>query len=160
MWPFPSAVPPAPRPVDQLRNRDIIAGDDAQRARTRWTRLLVFYLRGLALVCFLRGLADWSRILGFAGPENAFETAPLTWQITVVLYAVLNCVAAVGLWLTSAWGAVLWLIVTLCEVLLPWAVARAVREAGMGDAVLLLLAAVYLLLTWLSARERERDRER
>ena len=156
MWPFPAAVPPAPKSTDHLRNRDILAGDDAARRRTRWTRLLIVYLRGLALLALVRGLIDWSSILGLVGPPDAFETASLTWQASVVLYAVLNCVAAVGLWLTSAWGAVLWLMVTLFEVLLPWTTLQTVREAGMGDILLLSLAVLYILLTWLSAREREK----
>ncbi len=154
MWPFPSAVPAQPKPPDQVGPRDIIAGDSIARARTRWTRLLIFYLRTLALLAMTRGLIDWARIIGFVGPEDFFEQAPLVWQTTISLYAVLNCVSAVGLWLASAWGAVLWLIVTLCEVLLPWTVAGTVRDAALSDVLLLSLAALYVLLTWLSARER------
>ncbi|MGL4636188.1 MAG: DUF6163 family protein [Beijerinckiaceae bacterium] len=154
MWPFSHSVPVQTKPVEQAGPRDIIAGDAAARVRTRWTRLLIFYLRTLALLALVRGLVDWARIIGFVGPENMFEQAPLTWQTTIALYAVLNCVSAVGLWLASAWGAVLWLIVTLCEVLLPWTIAGTVRDASLSDALLLSLAALYVLLTWLSARER------
>jgi fatty acid desaturase len=157
MWPFPSAAPEAPKPNDSIRNRDIILGDEHHRARTRWTRLLIFYLRGLALFSLVRGLNDWSQILGFIGAENAFEASPMTWQVTVVLYAVLNCVAAVGLWLTSAWGAVLWLIVTICEILLPWVTANPARPAGVVDIVLGSMVFLYVVLTILSARERSRD---
>jgi uncharacterized membrane protein (DUF2068 family) len=154
MWPFSSAVPAPPRPVDPHGQRDIIAGDSVARMRTRWTRLLIFYLRALAVLAMTRGLIDWARIIGFLGPEDMFERAPLIWQTTLSLYAVLNCISAVGLWLASAWGAVLWLIVTLCEVLLPWSVAGTVRDAALSDIFLLSLAALYVLLTWLSARER------
>jgi cobalamin biosynthesis protein CobD/CbiB len=157
MWPFSHAAPDTPKPDDRIHNRDILADDSVMRARRRWTRLLIIYLRGLALLCLVRGMVDWSNILGFIGPEDGFETAPVIWQVSVVLYAILNCVAAVGLWLTSAWGAVLWLIVTLCEVFLPWTLAKGVRDAATGDIVLLGLVLVYVLLTWLSARERERE---
>lgn len=105
----------------------------------------------------IRGLTDWAHILGFLGEENAFETSPVTWQVTLVLYAVLNCVATVGLWLTSAWGAVLWLIVTICEIIFPWAVSRSVRDAGLGDIVLGVMVVTYIVLTYLSARERSQD---
>ena len=158
MWPFSSADSAAPRPEEQIRNRDILADDSAVRSRTRWTRLLIFFLRGLALFCLVRGLADWARILGLIGPEDAFETAALSWQVMIVLYAILNCVAGVGLWLTSAWGAVLWLIVTLCEVFIPWTIARGIQEPSFNDALLLSLVALYILLTWLSAREKSRER--
>jgi uncharacterized membrane protein (DUF2068 family) len=160
MWPFSNATPVEEKPDDQIRNRDIMSDDRTSQNKYRWTRLLIFYLRGLALLCIVRGLMDWARILGFVGEETAFETAPLAWQATIVLYAVLNCVAAVGLWLTSAWGAVLWLIVTLCEVFLPWAVVRTVRSASVADIFLLSLALLYVVLTWLSAREREKASER
>ncbi len=105
MWPFsPAARPAPPRADDRISNRDILADDRAMRARTRWTRMLIIFLRTLALVCLARGLIEWSRILGFLGPENGFESETLGAQVTMALYAVLNCVAAVGLWLTSAWG--------------------------------------------------------
>ncbi len=157
MWPFPPAAPVQPKPDDQIRNRDIFADDSAMRARRRWTRLLIVFLRSLSMLCLLRGLIDWSRILGFIGPENGFEIMPVTGQISIVLYAILNCVAAVGLWLTSAWGAVLWLIVTLCEVFLPMTFANGLQQPGSTDILLLGLVVLYVILTWLSSRERERD---
>ena len=153
MWPFSPAAPPAPpRADDRISNRDILADDRAFRARTRWTRLLVVFLRTLALVCLARGLVEWSRILGFLGPENAFESETFGAQATIALYAVLNCVAAVGL--TRAWGAVLWLTVTMCEVLLPIVDGRPPLAFGPSDFALGGLAAIYIALTWLSSRER------
>ncbi len=155
MWPFSPAVRPAPpRADDRISNRDILADDRAMRARTRGTRMLIIFLRTLALVCLTRGLIEWSRILGFLGPENGFESETLGAQVTMALYAVLNCVAAVGLWLTSAWGAVLWLTVTICEVLLPIANGRPPLDFGASDFALGGLAAIYIALTWLSSRER------
>jgi hypothetical protein len=157
MWPFSSNVQDTRQPLEeQTGARDIIAGDRETRQKRRWTRLLIFYLRCLAMLCIVRGLRDWASILGFIGTEDQFLLTPLVGQASLVLLAVLSCVAAVGLWLTSAWGAVLWLIVTLCEVLLPMTAAKSVREAGTGEYVMLGLAALYILLTWLSARERER----
>jgi hypothetical protein len=154
MWPFSSSVhdqrPAADAPA---RARDIMA-DDREQRRRRWTRLLIFYLRCLAVLCFSRGLIDWSIILGFSGSDDAFLLMPLGGQASLILLAVLNCVAAVGLWLTSAWGAVLWLIVTLCEIFLPMTLAEGSRVVGPAEYVLLGLAAGYVLLTWLSARER------
>ena len=160
MWPFSSTAPPPPPPRsdDRISNRDILADDRAHRARTRWTRSLILYLRMLSLVCLSRGLTEWSRILGFIGPENGYESETLVAQITIALYAVLNCVAAVGLWLTSAWGAVLWLTVTICELLLPVAAGRPPLQMGVSDFALAGLALIYIALTWLSSRERNRDR--
>jgi fatty acid desaturase len=157
MWPFSSAAPEVPPTNDSIRNRDIILGDEEYRRRTRWTRLLIFYLRGLALFALARGLTDWSRILGFIGLENAFENAPVSEQVTVSLYAVMNCVAAVGLWLTSAWGAVLWLIVTLCEILMPWMSDFQIGSWSSAHIVMAIMIPTYVILTMLSARERSRE---
>jgi uncharacterized membrane protein YuzA (DUF378 family) len=157
MWPFSPAVQEQrPQPEEQTLARDIIAGDSEQRRKRRWTRLLVIYLRLLSILCLGRGLMDWATILGFTGDEDQFLLMPLLDQAALVLLAVLSSIASVGLWLTSAWGAVLWLIVTLCEVFFPLAAVRGMREPGVTEYVLLGLAAVYIVLTWLSARERER----
>jgi uncharacterized membrane protein (DUF2068 family) len=157
VWPFsPTVQERRPPPEDDRKARDILADDGEARRQRRWTRLLIVYLRLLAALCIVRGLMDWALILGFTGHEDQFLLAPLAGQSALVLLAVLSCIAAVGLWLTSAWGAVLWLIVTLCEVLLPMTAARGMRQAGATEYVLLALAVVYVLLTWLSARERER----
>ncbi|MGL4239771.1 MAG: DUF6163 family protein [Beijerinckiaceae bacterium] len=157
MWPFsPAAQETRASPEDQTIARDILADDSEQRRKRRWTRLLVIYLRCLAVLCLARGLNDWALILGFTGSEDQFLLTPIIGQASLVLLAVLSCIAAVGLWMTSAWGAVLWLIVTLCEVFFPFTAARSVRDAGLLEYVLLALAAVYVVLTWLSARERER----
>jgi cellulose synthase/poly-beta-1,6-N-acetylglucosamine synthase-like glycosyltransferase len=157
MWPFSSVTPDVSHTDAGIRNRDIILGDEVYRQRTRWTRLLIFYLRGLAMFSLVRGLTDWSRILGFIGAEGAFESAPLTWQVTLSLYAVLNCVASVGLWLTSAWGAVLWLIVTFCEILLPWLTDNPVGPSSPLHGVMGGMVLLYIILTAVSARERNRE---
>jgi fatty acid desaturase len=157
MWPFSHSVQEVrAAPDEHLATRDILADDTDARRKRRWTRLLIAYLRLLAVLCLVRGVLDWALIMGFSGVEDEFLLMPLTGQVTLVLLAVLSCVAAVGLWLTSAWGAVLWLIVTLCEVFFPLVFTWSAREPGPAEYVLLGLAALYVLLTWLSARERER----
>lgn len=158
MWPFSPAAPPLPTTDDRIDNRDILYDERAMRARTRWTRVLILFLRLLALVCLVRGLWEWSRILGFLGPEDAFETAPAMAQVLMALFAVLSCVAAVGLWLTSAWGAVLWLAVTLAEMIAPFAAGRRLISPTLADLALGGLLAAYMLLTWLAVRERSRER--
>ncbi len=155
MWPFSPAVEqPSARAETGGLTRDILADDSEQRRRRRWTRLLVVYLRALAILCLVRSLMDWSLILGFIGEPDQFLRTGMAAQATVVLLAVLSAVASVGLWLTSGWGAVLWLIVTLCEVFLPMAVAQGLRAPGVAEYILLALAGLYVLLTWLSSRER------
>jgi hypothetical protein len=75
-----------------------------------WTDYLVLFLRIMAVVSLMKGLYHWSQVCGIGVPHSqAFETRGVAWQTATVFFAVLDLVAAVGLWLAAAWGAVVWL---------------------------------------------------
>src|SRR5258708_39528640 len=75
-----------------------------------WTRRLVLFLRIMAVFSILKGLYHWAQVTGFVGgEEEAFENQPIAWQASTVYFAVIELVAAVGLWLATPWGAVVWL---------------------------------------------------
>jgi hypothetical protein len=75
-----------------------------------WTRRLVLFLRIMAGVSMLKGLYHWSRVCGIGdGPGDSFVLHSVAWQTATVFFAVIDLVAAVGLWLAAAWGAVIWL---------------------------------------------------
>src|SRR5258708_28535685 len=75
-----------------------------------WTRRLVLFLRIMAVFSILKGLYHWAQVTGFiGGEEEAFENQPIAWQASTVYFAVIELVAAVGLWLATPWGAVVWL---------------------------------------------------
>ncbi len=42
-------------------------------------------------------------------PNDVFQYHSIAWQTATVFFAVIDLVAAVGLWLAAAWGAVIWL---------------------------------------------------
>ena len=42
--------------------------------------------------------------------RQPFESQSIAWQAATIFFAVLDLVAAVGLWLAAAWGAVIWLM--------------------------------------------------
>jgi hypothetical protein len=155
MWASPTPAETIRQLDDPDAHRDILADQSVEKARRRWSRLLVFFLRGLALLCLVRGLLDWARILGLIGDPEAFDTASTLWQVSIVAFAVLNCITAVGLWLTSAWGAVLWLLLTLTEVLAPFATKDIARAGGLADVLLMGLIVLYVFLTWRAVNERE-----
>ena len=76
----------------------------------RWTRRLVLFLRVMAGVSMLKGLYHWSRVCGIGvDASDVFEYHSIAWQAATVFFAVIDLVAAVGLWLAAAWGAVIWL---------------------------------------------------
>ncbi len=120
-----------------------------------WTEYLVLFLRIMAAVSLAKGLYHWSQVCGIgAPPDHAFETHSLPWQSVTVFFAVIDLVAAVGLWLAAAWGAVVWLTSVV-----SMAVVELFFPGVYGGSTFIVLTemgllAVYLWLAICSARER------
>ena len=65
----------------------------------------------------LLGLFHWAVILGVvAGAGGTFEEMSTAWKMATIHLAVVDLVAAVGLWQRVAWGNVLWVYAALFEV--------------------------------------------
>jgi fatty acid desaturase len=75
----------------------------------RWTRRLILFLRVMAGLSMVKGLYHWAQVCGIGAGDDLFENHSIAWQTATVFFAVIDLVAAVGLWLAAAWGAVLWL---------------------------------------------------
>jgi hypothetical protein len=144
-----SRRPPA-RPSDLL---DPVQAKPA--AQGSWTQYLVLFLRIMAVLSLAKGLYHWGQVCGIGvSPDQTFETRSLPWQSATVFFAVIDLVAAVGLWLAAAWGAVVWLTsvvsMAVVEVFFP--------NIYGGSAFIVLtemgLLGVYLWLAISSARER------
>jgi hypothetical protein len=120
-----------------------------------WTRRLVLFLRIMAVISVVKGLYHWAEVTGFiGGQEDAFENQPMAWQTATVYFAVIELVAAVGLWLATPWGAVVWLTtvvsMAVIEVMFP-----AIYGGSLIVVVLeMLMLGAYLALAWMAARER------
>jgi hypothetical protein len=94
------------RPSDMLE--PVRVGKGANQGT--WTEYLVLFLRIMAGISMVKGLYHWSEVCGIgARSDQAFESHSIAWQTATVFFAVLDLVAAVGLWLAAAWGAVVWL---------------------------------------------------
>jgi hypothetical protein len=120
-----------------------------------WTRRLVLFLRVMAVVSVIQGLYHWAQVTGFVGgEEEAFENQATAWQAATVYFAVIELVAAVGLWLATPWGAVVWLTtvvsMAVIELMFP-AIYGGSLSVVVLEAVML---AAYLTLAWKAARER------
>ncbi len=120
-----------------------------------WTRRLVLFLRIMAVLSILKGLYHWAQVTGFVGTEDdAFENQPTAWQAATVYFAVIELVAAVGLWLATPWGAVVWLTtvvsMAVIELMFPGIYGGSLVVVA-GEAAML---AAYLALAWMAARER------
>jgi hypothetical protein len=143
---------------DQARDSMMSAMISTERAEgdeNVWTRRLVMFLRFMAVLSILKGLYHWAQVTGFTGgEEEAFENQPTAWQAATVYFAVIELVAAVGLWLATPWGAVVWLTtvvsMAVIELMFPGIYGGSLMVVG-GEAVML---AAYLALAWMAARER------
>ena len=145
-------------PRDQARDSVMAAAMSSERIDhddNVWTRRLVLFLRIMAVLSIVKGLYHWAQVTGFIGSEeDAFEVQPTAWQAATVYFAVIELVAAVGLWLATPWGAVVWLTtvvsMAVIELMFPGIYGGSLVVVG-GEALLL---AAYLALAWMAARER------
>lgn len=140
------------RPSDML---EPVRAGNAPGAVGTWTEFLVMFLRVMAAVSLIKGLYHWAQVCGIgASPEGGFEAHTVAWQSATVFFAVLDLVAAVGLWLAAAWGAVVWLTsvvsMAVVEVVFPQIYGGSIIVVLLEVALL----AVYLWLAIVSARER------
>src|SRR5215470_5484997 len=83
-----------------------------------WSDRLVLFLRVMAIASIVKGLYHWATVCGFIGEEGGFENHAQAWQATTVFFAVIDLVAAVGLWLVAPWGAVVWLTATVTMIMI------------------------------------------
>jgi Family of unknown function (DUF6163) len=96
-------------PNDPIRNLEPVHAGEPEAQEARWTGRLVLFLRVMAVLSLAKGLYHWAVVTGFTGPADGFEYQPTPWQTATIFFAVIDLVAAVGLWLAAAWGAVVWL---------------------------------------------------
>ena len=74
------------------------------------------FVRLMALVCLLIGLADGARLLGVqSGSVNPLLELGLTGFVMLSLFTLARLFAAVGLWINSSWGGVLLIGATIVE---------------------------------------------
>jgi hypothetical protein len=140
------------RPSDMLE--PVHAGKAANAAGS-WAKYLVVFLRIMAAVSLMKGLYHWAQVCGIAAPaDGGVEAHTVAWQTATVFFAVIDLVAAVGLWLAAAWGAVVWLTAVV-----SMAVVEVFFPQVYGASILIVLAeatllVVYLWLAIFAAREQ------
>jgi fatty acid desaturase len=134
---------------------DALASGLTDTTHDVWTRRLVLFLRAMAVLSMGQGLHHWGLVTGFiGGGDEAFEVQTLAWQTATIYFAVIELVAAIGLWLATPWGAVIWLTTVVStaviELMFPAIYGGSLIVVGI-EAVLLML---YLALAWMAAQER------
>jgi hypothetical protein len=131
----------------QMRARPHLAAPDrisVQRAgpEIRWRLVTTWLMRLLSALWMMRAVFEWAEILGAAPERPPFEDMAFNAQVTLCVFAVLHTIAAVGLWLSSGWGGVVWVILTLGEMILFFMLP--LTEVTSGP--LILFSMVFLVL--------------
>ena len=139
-------------PMPPMRTTGVASAD--RSATVRWTMLLIWFMRTMAVVWITKGLFAWSVVLGINHGVADFLELPPVMRGMIGFYAVADLMAAVGLWLAAPWGGVLWLICAASEVMAASFGAGASLIGILGVALDLALIVVYFALSWLAANER------
>lgn len=139
---------------DDVRTLEPVREHEGERSVGQWTRRLILFLRGMAAISMLKGLYHWAQVCGIGfGQTQSFEYHSIAWQTATVFFAVIDLVAAVGLWLAAAWGAVIWLTsvasMLAVEIFFPQVFGGGWLTGALEGALL----AVYLWLALKSAQE-------
>jgi len=119
----------------------------------RWSFILTWFMRVLAVLWIVKGLSAWAMILGVWTPTGLFEIRPTGHQATIIYFAVIDLVAAVGLWMASTWGGVMWLLAVMSHLILAAFFPRIVATGVMTMSFFFVLIAAYLVVSWRSAQE-------
>ena len=120
-----------------------------------WTRRLVIYLRLMAAVAVFKGLYHWAEVTGFIGTDDsAFDVQPMSWQAATIYFAVIEHVAAIGLWLATPWGAVVWLTSVVSMAVIELMFPNIYGGHFVIVIVEVVLLGIYLALAWMAALER------
>lgn len=123
-----------------------------EASETRWGLILVVFMRVLAGLWILQGLAQWAV---FLLPSDAvFDHQATGRTAAVIFFAVIDLLAAVGLWLATPWGGVLWLFAALSQIFIAVSIAHFFTYAWIAGDCLLIF--IYFFLTWRAGKATRR----
>ncbi len=120
----------------------------AERDATFWGSALVVFMRCLAILWVVQGLFAWGDLLVPA--RSILETAPRPFVVLSIVFAIIDVVAAVGLWLATPWGGVLWLFAASVQIFSVMALRSLFWGGWLLIDVALMMA--YFALTWQAGR--------
>ena len=139
----------------QPQTLEPVQADEGEVDGKQWSRRLVLFLRVMAGLSLLKGLYHWAVICGIGAPfPSGFDSYPTPYQVATVFFAIIDPVAAVGLWLAAPWGAVVWLtsVISMAavEALFPQIYGGSLWVA----LIEIILLGAYLWLALMAAREQ------
>jgi hypothetical protein len=155
---FPSGLWPV-RPATR-RNGDAIIepgsrdeppiGAEIHNPGIRWDLMFVLFLRMTAGIWLMKGIAFWGLLMGLGDLPFAEESRLR--QALIITFALLDCAAAVGLWLVSPWGKSLWVFIAVSEIALG--ITDVGHAVGLTSATGSLLALFFFFILAFAVRRR------
>jgi len=124
------------------------------RGKFHWSDALVWFMRAIAWLWVAKGLFNWGLVLGAFTRYGDFAALTRSLQGSIVFFAAVDLLAAVGLWLAAPWGGVLWLLCVSIETVSPALGVRGGASGALGVGLNVVLVALYFLLTWRAGQER------
>lgn len=113
------------------------------------------YVRIVAIIALLLGLADAARLLGVStGSVSPLATLGTAGFVYLAIFCLARLFAAVGLWIRASWGAVLLVAATAAELLLYLFGNPDVRLDAIGFALRLVLLIAITVIFVLAVRMR------
>ena len=120
----------------------------------RWGFILTWFMRVLAIVWIMKGLSAWAVILGVWTPAGLFEMRSTGYQATIIYFALIDLIAAVGLWMASTWGGIMWLLAIMSHLILAAFFPGIVQANTVTMVFFVFLIGAYLALSWFAARDK------
>jgi hypothetical protein len=141
---------------EQSQSLEPVQAGEEEARKERWPARLVLFLRIMAAASLVKGLYHWAIVCGvFDAPTDVgFEGYPTPYQAATVFFAVIDLVAAVGLWLAAPWGAVVWLTSVISMVAVELLFPQIYGGRMWVVVVEIVLLVIYLVLALLAAREQ------
>ena len=126
-----------PQPLDLSRdNAPDRIEERSDPAAMRWSVILTWFMRVVAVLWIVKGLSAWATILG-AAPGASFEGRSTGFQATLIYFAVIDLVAVMS------------------HLILAVFFPRIVVAGPTLIAFFFGLILSYLVMSWLDAREEE-----
>ncbi len=126
-------------------------------SKTPFQQMIRWYFRLLAIQLLGGGIIHWARIVEYVEWRGKFfSQMPADWQIATVYFAVIDLVAAVGLWLVTSWGVVIWLLRALSQVVMHTVFADSFGQRPYEITFYLVTIAIYLVMHYYAEKEKQK----
>lgn len=136
--------------TDDVSRPRIIRPSNAEIAFAWFQRIIAGY-------CLFFGILYWIRLIGvYDGAMWRFDLMPVHWQIVAVMLAVFFPFAAIGLWMLSSWGPVIWFICAVTEVVMYAGFPELFGSRPLIIASHVLVAAIYIAFRVYIHRQKTR----